>query len=139
MIFWMGARASLIFLILCNAVVVFSTAPVQAQTQQKTILKDIKIDGNMRVEDDGIRLHLKSRTGEAFDPAIVDQDVKAIYRMRSKGFPRNCRRFQRLKDSSRLSVNPSEAYAANSVARETFPPKTLIFFSMSASDCTPIL
>jgi len=81
MIFWMGARASLIFLILCNAVVVFSTAPVQAQTQQKTILKDIKIDGNMRVEDDGIRLHLKSRTGEAFDPAIVDQDVKAIYRM----------------------------------------------------------
>ncbi|HEX7232880.1 MAG TPA: outer membrane protein assembly factor BamA [Candidatus Binatia bacterium] len=81
MIFWMGAWASLIFVTICNAVIVFSGVPVQAQTQQKTILKDIKIDGNMRVEDDGIRLHLKSRTGEAFDPAIVDQDVKAIYRM----------------------------------------------------------
>src|ERR1044071_3394979 len=81
MIFSMGARASLILLTLCNAVLVLTTVLVQAQTQQKTILKDIKIDGNMRVEDDGIRLHLKSRTGEAFNPATVDQDVKAIYRM----------------------------------------------------------
>jgi outer membrane protein assembly factor BamA len=24
---------------------------------------------------------LKSRTGDSFDPTIVDQDVKAIYRM----------------------------------------------------------
>lgn len=81
MIFSMSARASLIFLIICNAVLVLTSLPVQAQTQQKIMLKDIKIDGNMRVEDDGIRLHLKSRTGEVFDPAIVDQDVKAIYRM----------------------------------------------------------
>jgi outer membrane protein insertion porin family len=81
MIFSMSARASLIFLIIYNAVLVLTSVPVQAQTQQKITLKDIKIDGNMRVEDDGIRLHLKSRTGEVFDPAIVDQDVKAIYRM----------------------------------------------------------
>src|ERR1051325_7097080 len=81
MIFSMSARASLIFLIICNAVLVLTSVPVQAQTQQKSRLKDIKIDGNMRVEDDGIRLHLKSRAGEAFDPAVVDQDVKAIYRM----------------------------------------------------------
>ena len=53
----------------------------QAQSQEKATLKDIKITGNIRVEDDGIRLHLKSHVGEVFDPATVDQDVKAIYRM----------------------------------------------------------
>jgi outer membrane protein insertion porin family len=55
------------------------TAPLQSQ--EKVILKDIKIAGNLRVEDDGIRLHLKSRQGELFDPAMVEQDVKAIFRM----------------------------------------------------------
>ena len=79
--FSMSARASLIFLIICNAILVLAVVPIQAQIQQKTTLKDIKIEGNMRVEDDGIRLHLKSRTGDSFDPATVDQDVKAIYRM----------------------------------------------------------
>ena len=52
-----------------------------AFAQEKVILKNVQISGNLRVEDDGIRLHLKSRAGEAFDPAVVDQDVKAIYRM----------------------------------------------------------
>jgi outer membrane protein insertion porin family len=79
--FSMSARASLTFLIICNAILVLAVVSIQAQTQQKTRLKDIKIEGNMRVEDDGIRLHLKSRTGDSFDPATVDQDVKAIYRM----------------------------------------------------------
>jgi outer membrane protein insertion porin family len=52
-----------------------------AYSQARVTLKDIKISGNLRVEDDGIRLHLKSRPGEPFDPAIVEQDVKAIFRM----------------------------------------------------------
>lgn len=49
--------------------------------QEKVILKEIKITGNLRVEDDGIRLHLKSRPGEPFSQGTVEQDVKAIYRM----------------------------------------------------------
>lgn len=49
--------------------------------QEKVILKDVKISGNSRVEDDGIQLHLKSRRGEPFDSVTVEQDVKAIYRM----------------------------------------------------------
>ena len=48
--------------------------------QESVKLKEVKIEGNVRVEDDGIRLHLKMRAGEVFDPAVVDQDVKAIYR-----------------------------------------------------------
>jgi outer membrane protein insertion porin family len=55
--------------------------PSGAQSQEKSRLKEIKISGNLRVEDDGIRLHLKSRPGDAFDPAVVEQDVKAIFRM----------------------------------------------------------
>jgi outer membrane protein insertion porin family len=49
--------------------------------QEKVTLKEVRIAGNLRVEEDGIRLHLKSRPGEAFDQAMVEQDVKAIYRM----------------------------------------------------------
>src|SRR3954471_20894885 len=49
--------------------------------QENLAVKDVKITGNARVEEDGIRLHLKSRPGTTFDPAVVEQDVKAIYRM----------------------------------------------------------
>jgi outer membrane protein insertion porin family len=49
--------------------------------QEKVVLKEVKIAGNMRVEEDGIRLHIKNRPGELFDRAVVEQDVKAIYRM----------------------------------------------------------
>jgi outer membrane protein assembly factor BamA len=49
--------------------------------QEKVRLTEIKIAGNLRVEDEGIRLHLKSRPGELFDAATVEHDVKAIFRM----------------------------------------------------------
>jgi outer membrane protein insertion porin family len=52
-----------------------------ATAQDKIRIKEIKIAGNVRVEDEGIRLHLKSRPGELFDPAAVEQDVKAIFKM----------------------------------------------------------
>lgn len=49
--------------------------------QEKVVLKQVKIAGNLRVEEDGIRLHIKNRPGDLFDRAVVEQDVKAIYRM----------------------------------------------------------
>src|ERR1041384_2669775 len=49
--------------------------------QEKVKLSDVKITGNLRVEEEGIRLHLKSKAGENYDPGVVEQDVKAIYRM----------------------------------------------------------
>lgn len=51
------------------------------RAQEKATLKEVRIQGNLRVEGDGIRLHVKVRPGDRFDPAQVDQDVKAIYRM----------------------------------------------------------
>lgn len=53
----------------------------RAQEQPKEKVKEIKIAGNLRVEEDGIRLHVKNRPGDIFDPALVEQDVKSIYRM----------------------------------------------------------
>jgi outer membrane protein insertion porin family len=41
----------------------------------------IEIEGNLRVETQAIRSHISSRVGEPLDEAVVDQDVKAIYRM----------------------------------------------------------
>jgi outer membrane protein insertion porin family len=53
----------------------------RAQEAEKQKIKDIKISGNLRVEEDGIRLHLKSRPGEFYNSTVVEQDVKAIFRM----------------------------------------------------------
>ncbi|MBM4296393.1 MAG: outer membrane protein assembly factor BamA, partial [Deltaproteobacteria bacterium] len=56
-------------------------SPIHAQGQDKVRLTEVKITGNLRVEDDGIRLHLKSRAGEFFEASTVEQDVKSIFRM----------------------------------------------------------
>jgi outer membrane protein insertion porin family len=50
-------------------------------TQEQVRLKEVKISGNLRVEEEGIRLHIKNRAGEPYDPAVVEQDVKSIFRM----------------------------------------------------------
>jgi len=49
--------------------------------QQGAPLKDVRIGGNVRVEEDGIRLHVKIRPGDPFNAKLVEQDVKAIFRM----------------------------------------------------------
>ncbi|MGH7931402.1 MAG: POTRA domain-containing protein, partial [Candidatus Binatia bacterium] len=54
---------------------------VPGYAQETVTIKDVKIAGNFRVEDEGIRLHIKNRPGALYDPAVVEQDVKAIFRM----------------------------------------------------------
>ena len=73
-----SARCGLVLVVL---VVSLLALPVKATGQGNVTLRDVKISGNVRVEDDGIRLHLKSKAGESFNSATVEQDVKAIYRM----------------------------------------------------------
>lgn len=78
------AKKESLFLRACLCLVFFS--PFfgffgNSNAQERVILKEIRIQGNLRVEEDGIRLHVKARPGDRFDPALVDQDVKAIYRM----------------------------------------------------------
>ena len=79
--FFKTAGALAVVFFLYPSLFVTNVVSAQTQTREKVVLKNIQISGNVRVEDDGIRLHVKSRAGEVFDPATVDQDVKAIYRM----------------------------------------------------------
>lgn len=72
------SASSFVRLLLIAALFFF---PADLLSQTKVMLRDVKIAGNLRVEDDGIRLHLKSKAGEPFSSATVEQDVKAIYRM----------------------------------------------------------
>ena len=72
------ARAAVVILVLG---VVIAIARPPARAQERVTLKDVKISGNVRVEDEGIRLHVKSRGGALYDPSVVEQDVKAIFRM----------------------------------------------------------
>jgi outer membrane protein insertion porin family len=72
------ARAAIVVFLL-GVVIGIVRAPAQAQ--ENVTLKEVKISGNVRVEDEGIRLHLKNRAGASYDPGIVEQDVKAIFRM----------------------------------------------------------
>jgi len=50
-------------------------------SSDSTQITEVRIQGNLRVEEDGIRLNLQAQKGQSFDPEIVDQDIKAIYRM----------------------------------------------------------
>jgi len=52
-----------------------------AFAQEGARLKDVRIGGNVRVEEDGIRLHVKMRPGDPFNPTLIEQDVRAIFRM----------------------------------------------------------
>ena len=74
-------RSSISFYLALLLFLISANFAGKAHGQDKVTLKDVKISGNLRVEDDGIRLHLKSRPGESFNSATVEQDVKAIFRM----------------------------------------------------------
>ncbi len=68
-----------IFLAAISYLILVSCPSLQAQ--QKLMLKGVNVEGNIRVEADAVRLHLKARPGDPYDPEVVSQDVKAIYRM----------------------------------------------------------
>jgi outer membrane protein insertion porin family len=41
----------------------------------------VGISGNLRVEEDAIRVHLRSQPGQPFDQDTVDRDIRAVYAM----------------------------------------------------------
>ncbi len=46
-----------------------------------SVVNEVRVQGNLRVEEDAVRLSIQAQTGVPFDQAVVDRDVKAIYRM----------------------------------------------------------
>jgi outer membrane protein insertion porin family len=58
-----------------------SVAAVGAALAAEPVVTQVLIEGNVRVEDDAIRVNLESRPGTPLDPARIDRDVRAIYGM----------------------------------------------------------
>ena len=52
-----------------------------AFAQPSGTIGEIEIVGNLRVETQAIRGHISSKVGEPLNEAVVDQDIKAIYKM----------------------------------------------------------
>jgi outer membrane protein insertion porin family len=54
-------------------------APLLAQGEPSIVR--VGIDGNLRVEEDAIRVHLRSQPGQPFDQEAIDRDIRAVYAM----------------------------------------------------------
>jgi len=69
---------------LVHAVFLFLALMLAAQrtaAQPQPTISRVRIVGNQRVEEDAIRIHLTAQAGQPLNDAVVDQDVKAVYRM----------------------------------------------------------
>lgn len=52
-----------------------------SSAESGTVLAEVKVGGNDRVEEEAIRVHLNSRVGEPLNPETVDKDVRSVYGM----------------------------------------------------------
>jgi outer membrane protein insertion porin family len=55
---------------------VVSPSPLQAQG---SVIREIRVAGNRRVEPETVRSYLRFNIGDAYDPAKVDQSIKALF------------------------------------------------------------
>jgi len=56
--------------------VVYSAQPAFAQSGA---IKNIRVEGNRRVEPETVRTYLRFNVGDAYDPAKVDQSIKSLF------------------------------------------------------------
>lgn len=56
--------------------VIYSAQPAFAQSGA---IKSIRVEGNKRVEPETVRTYLRFNAGDAYDPAKVDQSIKALF------------------------------------------------------------
>ncbi len=70
----------LLWVVLATAALLAGRSAAWAQPGGPTVAA-VEVVGNQRVAEDAIRVHITSQPGQPLNPATVDQDVKAIYRM----------------------------------------------------------
>ncbi len=58
---------------------VVGEVPLGAQGEPS--IAQVGISGNLRVEEDAIRVHLRSQPGQPFDQDTIDRDIRSIYAM----------------------------------------------------------
>jgi outer membrane protein insertion porin family len=63
------------------AVLVLVAGPRGLGAQGEPSIARVGIEGNLRVEEDAIRVHLRSQTGQPFDQDAIDRDIRAVYAM----------------------------------------------------------
>src|SRR5580700_10425640 len=68
---WLGAIGLLLSLVLGGSLAL----------AQNPVVSAIQIEGNQRVEDDAIRLHISQRPGEPLNRDAVSNDIKSIFQM----------------------------------------------------------
>jgi outer membrane protein insertion porin family len=56
--------------------VVYSARPAEAQSG---VIRSIRVEGNRRVEPETVRTYLRFNVGDPYDPAKVDQSIKALF------------------------------------------------------------
>src|SRR5437660_453215 len=76
----------------------------------------VLIEGNARVDDEAIRIHVQSRAGARYDPAAVDSDVRAIHAM---GFFENVEVERRPSPERRARVSRTGAAVLNKETLKT--------------------
>ncbi len=72
------ARRRWVALLAALALVV-GEVPLGAQGEPS--IARVGIAGNLRVEEDAIRVHLRSQPGQPFDQDTIDRDIRAVYAM----------------------------------------------------------
>jgi outer membrane protein insertion porin family len=82
MVRWTLARG------LLAALVVLSSVPLSlglgacfggSSAQAQGAIQNIRVEGNKRVEPETVRSYLTFSTGDAYDPALVDESLKALF------------------------------------------------------------
>jgi outer membrane protein insertion porin family len=78
---WTVSAIVLLLTVRAQAADPATTALPSAAATSESLIAEVKVGGNDRVEEEAIRVYLTSRAGAPLNPAAVDQDVRAIYQM----------------------------------------------------------
>src|SRR5690348_17067171 len=70
---WLAGLAILVTM----ALVAFGVDTSRAQNA--SIIREIRVEGVQRIEPDTVKSYLTFHAGEPFDPAQIDQSLKALY------------------------------------------------------------
>ena len=73
--------------------VVFWLAAWNGFAAAASLVNEVRVQGNLRVEEDAIRLSIQAQQGQSFDQDVVDRDVQGhlphgLFRRRERGFLR---------------------------------------------------
>jgi outer membrane protein insertion porin family len=74
-------RHGLVVTALAVAAVVAVAAVGGARAESGPTISRVGIAGNVRVEEDAIRVHLRTQQGQPFDQETIDRDIRGVYAM----------------------------------------------------------